>query len=142
MNFSFGAPPRPKSQHQPSRPGQLADLSLGPAARGDLDVTPYGDITGANVGPDWRNALSAWVHAHAYYPEQAAQMGQSGNSTVHVEADHDGRVRSVELETKSGSQWLDLALLGLFRGAHLPPLPPDHPDAISFDFTMRYILIH
>ena len=52
----------------------------------------------------------------------------------------DGRVTSVELETKSGSVWLDLALQALFRGARLPPLH-DENEPITFNFTMHYILI-
>jgi len=37
---------------------------------------------------------------------------------------------------------LDLAAQALFRGAHLPPFPPDMSDAdFTFDLTMHYILI-
>jgi outer membrane biosynthesis protein TonB len=61
---------------------------------------------------------------------------------VRVQVDRSGRVQSVELRGRSGSQWLDLALQGLFRGAHLPAFPPDAPDpTFTFDFTMNYVLI-
>ncbi len=48
--------------------------------------------------------------------------GEDGSAMVQVVANPDGHVTSVELERKSGSQWLDLALLALFRDAHLPPI--------------------
>ena len=51
-----------------------------------------------------------------------------------------GRVTSVQMRSRSGSQWLDLALMGLFRDANLPALP-DATEPLTFDFTMHYILI-
>jgi len=82
------------------------------------------------------------VHHHAYYPSQAVQNDESGDSTVTVVAEPNGRVTSVELEERSGSPWLDMALVALFRDAHLPPLPPDEKEPVKFRFTMRYRLIH
>jgi protein TonB len=141
MNYSLGTPVRPPAKHEPPRQANLAGLSMGPAAPGPMDATPFGEITGANVGPDWRNELSAWVHQHAYYPEQAIRNDESGDSTVVVVANPDGRVTSVELETKSGSPWLDMALMALFRDAKLPHLPPAETQPVTFHFTMRYILL-
>ena len=83
--------------------------------------------------------MHAWVRAHAYYPEQAAMNGEDGSVMVQVSANPDGRVTSVELERRSGSQWLDMALMALFRDAQLPPLHENEP--ITFNFTMHYILI-
>jgi len=98
--------------------------------------------TDAEVGPDWRNALSEWVHEHAYYPEQAAQLGQEGSTRVLVKTMPGGRVLSVEMEKRSGSPWLDLALEALFRGAQLPPMPKSAGDEpVEFHFTMRYIIV-
>jgi TonB family protein len=141
MAYSFGhtAPAHPRSAA--SRGEQLADLSLGPAKPGALDKTPFGDLSGINAGPDWRNAFSAWVRRHAYYPDQAAELGQDGDSTVYVKATPNGKVTSVELEQKSGSPWLDMALVSMFRDAHLPPLPPDDKEPLEFHFTMHYILM-
>ncbi|MBO0710231.1 MAG: energy transducer TonB, partial [Acetobacteraceae bacterium] len=100
-------------------------------------------IRGAEaLGADWRNMLSAWVEAHKYYPRQAIMNGEDGSPEVEVVVRRDGTVQSVELETRSGSQWLDLALLALFRGAHLPPFPENaREDQTTFSFTMHYILI-
>jgi TonB family protein len=140
MNFSFNQPPPARPQPRgASRAPSTLDFSLAPR-QGATDVTPFSRVAGAHVGPDWRNELSAWVRAHAYYPEQAAMNGEDGRATVRVVANPDGRVTSVELETKSGSVWLDLALQALFRGARLPPLRGES-EPITFDFTMHYILI-
>ncbi len=140
MNFSLGAPPRQfHPQSVPHPPGTI-DLSLGPAKQGATNIAPHADIDGDNAGPDWRNALSRWVAQHAYYPEQARRDRQDGDVKVHVVANPDGRVTSVELIGKSGSIWLDLALQSLFRDAHIPPLPSGMTKPIEFNFTMHYIL--
>jgi periplasmic protein TonB len=144
MNFSFGAPrstpaaparPRPA----PHPPGSF-DMSLGPAAKGATNTTPFADRDDAE-GADWRNALSRWVSEHAYYPEQARRELEEGDAKVRVVAEPDGRVKLVELIGRSGSMWLDLALLALFRDAHIPPLPSGEREGIDFNFTMHYILI-
>jgi periplasmic protein TonB len=140
MNFSLGAPPRQyHAQPVPHPPGTI-DLSLGPAKQGAANIAPHADIDGDNAGPDWRNALSRWVAQHAYYPEQARREREDGDVKVHVVANPDGQVTSVELIGKSGSMWLDLALQSMFRDAHIPPLPSGMTKPIEFNFTMHYIL--
>ena len=116
-------------------------MSLGPASKGTVDPTPYSDSDNDRAGADYRNALSRWVAEHAYYPEQARRQGDEGDAKVHVLAGPDGRVKEVELIGKSGSMWLDLALLSLFRDQHIPPYPGGGSDAIEFNFTMHYVLI-
>jgi len=139
MNFSFGRPLSHPTPPAPATRGRnTLDFSLAPRV-GPTDNTPFARVSGAQVGPDWRNLLSKWVRDHAYYPEQAAMNGEDGTAMVRVEANPDGHVTSVELRTRSGSMWLDMALQALFRDAHLPPLHEDEP--ITFDFTMHYILI-
>jgi protein TonB len=115
------------------------DFSLAPR-KGAFDNSPFSRVAGAHVGPDWRNLLSAWVREHAYYPEQAAMNGEDGNVMVRVSANPDGHVTSVELESRSGSQWLDMALVAMFRDANLPALYPA-TKPITFDFLMHYVLI-
>jgi TonB family protein len=116
-------------------------MSLGPASRGTADPTPLSERDEEVAGADWRNALSHWVSEHAYYPEQARRELQEGDAKVRVVAAPDGRVKEVELIGKSGSMWLDLALLSLFRDQHIPPLPHGISDPIEFNFTMHYMLI-
>jgi periplasmic protein TonB len=138
MKFSFGPSEEKPGLATPGRPF----LSLGLPRRGPEDSTPYSVDTDAEVGPDWRNALSAWVQEHSYYPQQAAETGQQGSVKVLVTTMPDGHVLSVDMERGGGSQWLDLALDGLFRGAKLPPLPKSAGDQpVTFHFTMHYILI-
>jgi TonB family protein len=143
MNFSFGGgPPMPQSRaptRTSSRASARLDFSLAPR-QGAVDTTPFSRVAGAHVGPDWRNELSAWVRRHAYYPQQAAMNGEDGDVMVEVSANPNGHVTSVELRQRSGSQWLDMALLGMFRDANLPPLP-DENEPITFTFLMHYILI-
>jgi periplasmic protein TonB len=137
MDFSFGPPTAP-GVPTPGRP----ILSLGLPRRGPEDSAPFSLETNAEVGPDWRNALSEWVHEHAYYPEQAAELGQEGTTRVLVKTMPGGHVLSVEMEKRSGSPWLDLALEGLFRGAKLPPMPRSAGDEpVEFHFTMHYIIV-
>jgi len=138
MDFSFGGPS--------AKPDTLAFgkplLSLTLPRRGPADPTPYSLDTDADVGLDWRNALSQWVEEHAYYPTQAAEMHQQGTVRVLVTATPDGHVLSVDMERRSGSPWLDLALEGMFRGAKLPPMPKSAGDQpVPFHFTMHYIIV-
>lgn len=137
MDYSFGPPSNAPS---PAPPGKKL-LSLGLAKRGPEDSSPFSMDYDAEVGPDWRNALAEWVSQHAYYPREAARAGHQGTSRVLVTVRPDGHVISVELEQKSGSQWLDLALEALFRGAKLPPLPKSSgTEPVPFHFTMYYII--
>ena len=100
-------------------------------------------ITGANLGRDWISAYKAWVQARLYYPEQAAQLGQDGATEVILKINRYGKVKSVELVSRSGSQWLDLATQGLFRGRTVPAFPPDtKEDEATIDQTIQYILRH
>ena len=102
---------------------------------------PAPHITGAQLGRDWIAAYTAWVRAHLYYPEQAALNGEDGTAEVLVNIDRTGKVLSVELVTRSGSQWLDLSTTGMFRGAHVPAFPPDTKENdATVDQTIQYIL--
>jgi periplasmic protein TonB len=145
MNFSFGkpnlaVPPSARPRAAPHIPGTI-DMSLGPASKGTADPTPLSEHDEDAAGADWRNALSRWVAEHAYYPEQARREAEEGDAKVRVLADPDGRVKEVELIGKSGSMWLDLALLALFRNQQIPPLPSGDHEPIDFNFTMHYVLI-
>ena len=143
-DFSFGSPPAatkapPRSASTRHFPGTI-DMSLGPASRGTADPTPYSDRDDSPAGADWRNALSRWVSEHAFYPDRARNLGEEGDVRVHVIAAPDGRVKEVELVGKSGSMWLDIGLVSMFRDAHIPPFPGSS-EPIDFNFTMHYILI-
>lgn len=97
---------------------------------------------GDEPGADWFNLLEAWWRRHGYYPEQAAHLDQEGDVTLHLTMMRSGKVQAVEVEHRSGSQWLDLAALAVFRGADLPPLPHDATDPdLDLDLTIHYVII-
>jgi TonB family protein len=99
-------------------------------------------MEGVAVSTDWLNQVSAWWLRHRYYPPQAAANFEDGDVTMHMRVDPDGRVEELRLTGKSGSQWLDLGALSVFRNATLPPLPNDMPPTpIPFEVTVHYILL-
>ena len=52
-----------------------------------------------------------------------------------------GKVESVRIEDRSGSEWLDMASVAVFRDATLPPLPPDvTASSVPLHFTIHYII--
>jgi TonB family protein len=137
------APPPsvPSRIPQPGQPGTV-DLSFGPIAGGSLSASASVQMEGVAVSTDWLNLVSAWWLRHRYYPPQAAANFEDGDVTMHMRVDQDGRVEALELTGKSGSQWLDLGALSVFRGAHLPPLPSDMNQAqIPFEVTVHYIIV-
>jgi TonB family protein len=126
---------------RPSQRGAGGDSSLmtGPAVLGPSIPGPR--ITGADLGRDWIGEYTAWVRAHMYYPEQAAANGEDGTAEVILQINRSGKVLSVELVTRSGSQWLDLSTTGIFRGARVPPFPDNVTgDTATIDQTIHYIL--
>lgn len=145
---------RPQQQRSPSGFPMPQNWSLAgagssrPTMQGGLghaDITgpsqPAPMITGANLGRDWIAAYRAWVQARLYYPEQARELGQDGASEVILKINRYGKVLSVELISRSGSQWLDLETTGLFRGRSVPAFPPDtKEDEATIDQTIQYIL--
>jgi len=146
MNFSFGGGPTqaPQRPARPRVPGarQPMDFSLGPLNRGAGSPQPFASFHGGEVGSDWRNALRKWLDDHAYYPPQAIQQNEQGDVVVRVVAGPDGRVQSVTLISRSGSQWLDMAARAMFDNATLPPIPPSVANpTFSFDLTMHYIVV-
>lgn len=144
MDFSLGprvaaphaTPPRPRSA--PS----TIDLSFAPDAGGG-DITqlhPQGK--GDDVGDDWFNLVAAWWLRHRFYPSEAGRLQQEGDVTLRLVVGRNGRVEALDLEQKSGSPWLDMGALAVFRDALLPPLPPDVTDPnVTVDFTVHYIIL-
>lgn len=123
--------------------GTAASRSTATAAlRGPSRSDAY-DVRGAeHLGPDWLNEFSAWVEEHKHYPEPAAANLEDGTNEVTIRIARDGKVEGVEIQQRSGSRWLDLGTLSLFRGRKLPPFPPDaSDDEVTIDFTMHYIIV-
>ena len=149
MNFSFGGATTDPLRARPTGRRNTIDPTLGPDIANRVGTPPTDihrpdasiKVTGAQVGTDWITMLHAWWNQHGYYPEQAARAGEDGTVRIHVVVDRHGRVLGVELIGKSGSQWLDLAAQAVFRGASLPPFPPNTPEPrADLDLTIRYLL--
>ncbi len=163
-------PPRPTARRAPTAPrpqwGTLSnpmDLSLAPsaprpAARGSvasraIDLSPppvragsssdpYAKIRAANASADWNNGLESYWLKHRYYPEQAVENGEQGSVTLRLTVNRSGRVESVEVISRSGSPWLDMAAVSTWRGAQLPPFTADmREDRITFPIPIQYYLV-
>ncbi|KAA5608119.1 energy transducer TonB [Rhodovastum atsumiense] len=126
------------------------DLAIGPAARASKGAIPRNPtvangmvrVEGADLGDDWLRQLHEWWNRHSYYPPQAAAAGEDGTTRIRVVVNRSGRVEKVELEMRSGSQWLDLGSLAIFRNAMLPPFPLSTPqDRADLLLTLNFILV-
>ncbi len=130
-------PPRPRAS-----PGAI-DLSVAPILGSGGDLTqlhPQGK--GDDVGEDWFNEVAGWWLRHRFYPNEAGRLNQQGDVELRLVVGRGGRVEAVDVEQRSGSPWLDLGALAVFRDANLPPLPPDVTDPnITVDFTIHYIIV-
>ena len=141
------APPPPAR----SQPGRGLNLALGPQARTSNGAVPHNPdsslsnmvrIEGADLGEEWLRALHEWWDRHGYYPRQAAEQGEDGTTRVRLLVDRSGRVREAELEMRSGSQWLDIGSLAIFRNATLPPFPAATPqNEVTLHLTLNFFLI-
>lgn len=146
MDLSFNSAPSSTPQHYRSRhagKGRGIDMSLGPLSMNGQINAPYHTRTMVKgVSSDYGREIDQWVRAHMFYPEDAANNGEEGPSSVHVVIDRTGRVTAVRLTGQSGSYSLDAATSGMFQGAKLPPVPPDMSgDHFDLDVTINYILI-
>lgn len=138
MDLSLGpVAPRPEA-----RASRGIDLSMGMARRGPSRSDPYANIRAANASEDWNCGLLQYWLRHRFYPQQAAANGEQGSVTVELTVNRSGSVESVRVLSPSGSQWLDMAAVSTFRGAHLPPFTEEMPqDRITFPVPINYILI-
>lgn len=139
MAFSLGGPAAPPSVQR--RTGRGIDLSFGRGFMGAQDTRIFGRSDSKEVGPDWFNRFAAWWDRHSYYPPQAGENNEQGEVVLDLVVLRSGRVEHVALASGSGSQWLDLAALGVFRDATLPPLPSDAAASIPIHLTIHYQII-
>ncbi|HEY4251493.1 MAG TPA: TonB family protein [Roseomonas sp.] len=147
------APRQQASQAQPRHQG--LDFSVGPQAlqrppspapavrQSENAAGAALQITGAQLGADWRAAFQAWLQRNGYYPPEAARNGEDGPVTVRFDVDRDGRVTSLRLIYASGSRLLDMATTGLLRDRTIPPFPPGTRggDTATITLTINYILV-
>jgi protein TonB len=111
---------------QAQQPGSGTDLSV----QGD-------------VGANWLTELEQWVDDRKYYPEMAGEMNQQGTVTIRFTVNRAGQVSRLMMVSPTGYALLDQAWLGLFRGADLPPFPPDaKSDTATITASMHFQIIH
>ncbi len=139
MAFSLGSPVAPPSPRRST--GRGIDLSLGQGVIGAQDTKVFGRSDSKEVGPDWYNRFAAWWDRHSYYPPQAGQSGQQGEVVLDLVVLRSGQVTHVGLTSGSGSQWLDMAALGVFRDARLPALPSDAAPSVPITLRIHYQII-
>ena len=102
------------------------------------DLTVKGD-----VGANWIAELEEWVDQRKYYPEMAGEMNQQGTVVVRFMVDRAGHVSHLAMVSPTGYALLDEAWLGLFRGADLPPFPPDAKSGTAtVTASMHFEIIH
>jgi TonB family protein len=116
------------------------DLSPG-APKGPNHADAFFDARAARLGADWEGALMAYWLSHRYYPRQAAEDGADGTVDLELTVDATGRVEKADVKSHSGNQFLDMAAVGTWRNAKLPPLPPELGDRYTFTITINYVLI-
>ncbi len=126
------------------------DLTLGPQALNSAGAPPHSShgvdasirVEGADVGDDWIQQLHEWWERHAFYPPGALANGEDGVVEIHMVIARDGRIDSVEVVSSSGSRWLDMAGVSVWRNAHLRPFPSgtSQPRADIF-VSLHYILL-
>lgn len=139
-SLGFQRPPgRPAPRS--GAPSRAIDLSIGPVSPEPTVSGRYAAARAANAAQDWNGLFKAWFNAHKYYPRDAAQRGEDGTATVQITVDRYGHVQVVELIATSGSSRLDAALLGMLRGADIPPLLHGMPMPFTYTVALHYILI-
>jgi len=135
--------PQPPSAPAGRPQARGLDLSIDPRIiEGRASSDPNLNVTGAQVGADWRGAFRRWLDENMRYPQRAIELQESGTVRVRVVAEADGRVRSVRILLPSGSPSLNNGTTVPFLGARLPPFPPPvDPNGVTIDLTVNYRII-
>jgi len=144
MDLSLGSPTTEAPATRPRLKPSAGVMDLSYAANvGGGDITQlHPDGKGDDVGADWLNEVSAWWIQHRFYPDEAARLQQQGDVVLNLKVAQNGHVQTVNLQQGSGSPWLDMGAIAVFRNANLPPLPHDVRDPdILLRFTIHYEII-
>lgn len=141
MDLSF-APSAPRPAARGRYASGAIDLSPPPERRGGARSDPYALIRAANASADWNRGLLQYWLQHRFYPSKAAEAGEQGTVTIQLTVNRSGRVEDVQVLTRSGSQWLDMAAVGTFRDAKLPPFTSEmREDRLTFPIPINYYLV-
>ncbi len=141
MDLSF-APSAPRPAARGRYASGAIDLSPPPERRGGARSDPYALIRAANASADWNRGLLQYWLQHRFYPSKAAEGGEQGTVTIQLTVNRSGRVENVQVLTRSGSQWLDMAAVGTFRDAKLPPFTSEmREERLTFPIPINYYLV-
>ena len=89
----------------------------------------------------YRAVLSAWVQAHARYPQNAPARREQGLVLLRFRIDRWGRVLNYAVVRSSGYPDLDAAVDAMMQGAILPAFPPEMTAAsLDVTVTLRFAL--
>jgi TonB family protein len=142
MDLNFGQASSRAPAPRGSAGSRAIDFSLGTPKAGPNRSEAFFEARAANVGADWAQGLAKYWRDHRFYPQQAAENGEDGTVQVTLVVNRLGRVQSVEVKTRSGSPWLDMAAMSVWRNAQLAPLPAENPNpTITIPLTINYILL-
>jgi len=144
MNLSLGSPAAEAPAEPPSPKPSAGVMDLSFAANvGGGDITQlHPNGKGDDVGADWLNEVSAWWIRHRFYPKDAAQLQQQGDVILRLKVAQSGHVQAVNVVQGSGSPFLDMGALTVFRNANLPRLPSDVRDPdVTLEFTIHYEIL-
>ncbi len=142
MDLNFGRASSRAPAPRGSAGSRAIDFSLGTPKAGPNRSEAFFDARAANVGADWAQGLAEYWRRHRFYPQQAAENGEDGMVQISLVVNRLGRVQSVEVKTRSGSPWLDMAAVAVWRNAQLAPLPAENPNpTITISLTINYILL-
>ncbi len=120
----------------------LTPVAIGyaPALSQDFSIT--NQIEPANGSRrDLMRQLQAWWDVHGYYPRHASNNDEGGTVKLHLVILPDGRIWTVDVVGRSGSQSLDAAASATFKGGFVRPFPPGAPEA-GLDLSLHYVLAH
>ena len=146
MDLSLApAPSRPAAPRAGAPPGSVAsrslDLTPGAPKPGPSRSDAFFDARAAALGADWMQGVRAYWLRHRYYPRQAAENGEDGTVDLELTVNRYGRVQAAVVKSRSGSAWLDMAAVGTFRNAQLPPLPPEVGEQHTVTISIHYQLL-
>ncbi len=142
MDLNFGQASSRAPAPRGSAGSRAIDFSLGTPKAGPNRSEAFFDARAANVGADWAQGLAEYWRRHRFYPQQAVENGEDGTVQVTLVVNRLGRVQSVEVKSRSGSPWLDMAAMSVWRNAQLAPLPAENPNpTITIPLTINYILL-
>jgi len=143
MDLNFGpAAPHTAPPPRGSVASRAIDLSLGAPKPGPNRAEAFFDARAQNLGADWMQGVKSYWLRHRYFPRQAVEAGEDGTVVIEVTVNRYGKVEAVEVKSRSGSAWIDMAAVGTFRNAQLPPLPAEvAQERFTLTIPITYTLI-